>query len=202
MKFAFKILLVLGILISTTSSAQTITKQQANEDIEQFRAILLNQSSYLFSKGLNPNAALDKLAAALEDTVDIENLFYGFMKIVGNIGDRHARVRWSDLKSDALGLPFIMAPMDGKIVALKKELKDGKYQLLHKKHPYVKAINGMSIQDFVKAIAWAYKYAPNRSKVHYATRERRYDFLLSTIFGHAEAYKFTFTDGVKDKTVA
>lgn len=201
MKFVFKTLLILGILISINSNAQTITKQQALEDIEQFRAILLNQSSYLYSKGLNPDVALDKLAASLEQTVEVEELFYGLMKIVGDIGDRHARVRWSGLKRDKLGLPFIMAPMDGKIVALKKELKNEKYVFFQKKHPFLTAINGMSIEKFIASIAWAYKYAPENSKVHYATIERNYNFLLTTVFGESDTYKFTFSDGDNNKTI-
>lgn len=201
MKFIFKALLIVTVLFPSVNNAQTISKQQALEDINQFKVILLNQSSYLYSKGLNPNTALDKLANYLDKNVEIQELFYGLMKIVGEIGDRHARVRWNGLKRDKLGLPFIMAPMDGKIVALKKELKANKYQLLQKKYPFVKAINGMPILEFIESIAWAYKYAPTYSKIHYATRERNYNYLLSTVFGKKDSYQFTFTNGKKDKTI-
>ena len=201
MKLVFKILLVIGVLIPTIGKSQTITKQHALEDIAQFRSILLNQSSYLYSKGLNPDAALDELIGTLEETVATQDLFYGLMKIVGEIGDRHARVRWNDLKRDELGIPFIMAPMDGKIIALQKELKNNKYELFQKKYPYLKAINSMPIQEFIESIAWAYKYAPKYSKIHYATRERNYDFLLSTVFGKKDTYQFTFTNGTKDRTI-
>lgn len=201
MKLALKIVLGCLFFISATSTAQTLTKQQATEDLEQLKAILLNQSSYLYSKGMNPTAEIDALTNKLTDQVEVEDLFYEIMKIVGKIGDRHARVRWADLTPDELGLPFIMAPMDGKIVALKKELENNKYELFQKDLPYLSAINEMPINEFVESIAWAYKYAPEYSKIHYACRESNYDFLLTDVFGKSDTYSFTFTDGDKNKTL-
>lgn len=201
MKTVLKIVLGCLLFVSTTNVAQTITKQQAVEDLEQFKSILVKQSSYLYSKGLNPDAEIEALKSNLSNPVEIQELFYGMMKIVGKIGDRHARVRLRGLKRDKLGLPFIMAPIDGKIVALKKEIKNKQYELFQKNLPYVSAINGMPMNEFIESIAWAYKYAPEYSKVHYVTRERNYNFLLTTVFGEADSYKFTFTDGIKNKTV-
>lgn len=202
MKLIKRLVIVVLILFTTVFQAQTISKKQAVEDVEQFRAILLNQSSYLYAKGLKPNKEIDQLIENLGSEVSVKGLYYKLMKIVGKIGDRHARVRLYDLKRDKLGLPFMIAPLDGKIVALNKELKKGKYQLFQKKYPYLTAINGMSIEKFTEAIAWAYKYAPKEAKTHYVTRERNFDYLLTTIFDKATKYQFTFSGNNKEKTVA
>ncbi|MCM4168425.1 hypothetical protein KCTC52924_01997 [Arenibacter antarcticus] len=203
MQLIFKLTLVLGVLLPGIICAQNISKRQALEDVEQFKGILLNESSYLNSKGLNLEKELDFLYNSLDETVDIEGLYYSLMKIVGNIGDRHARVRWEGIKNSEIGLPFIMAPISGKIVALKKDLKNDKYLHFQKNHPFVKAINGLPIDQFMDSIAWSYKYAPKYSKTHYVTKERNYDKLLSKVFGKSDSYAFTFTNenGDKDKII-
>jgi hypothetical protein len=61
MRLVLTIIFGCFLFVSSKSVAQTITKQQAIEDLEQFRAKLLNQSSYLYSKGLNPDAEIDVL---------------------------------------------------------------------------------------------------------------------------------------------
>ncbi len=183
----------------TVISAQTISKNAAMEDVVQFRKILVNESSYLFSKEQDLNKDLEHLINSLQDTVEIERFYYALMEIVGNIGDRHARVKWDGLKSDEKGLPFIMAPMDNKIIALKKEQKDGKYQIYQSNYPELKSINGIPISEFIDKVDWAYKYAPAYAKIHRFSLERNFEYLLTSVFGKSDLYAFTFTNGNQEK---
>ncbi len=200
-KLLFSLFTVITFLISVTGYAQTITRQQAIEDIEKFRDVLNRESSYLYSKGAHHEAAIDKVIAGLDETVVLKDLYYDLVKILGNIGDRHSGVYPENIKNDSLGMPFMMAPVDGNIVALKKELVKDTYQLFQKNYPYLKSINDMPIQEFIEKISWRHKHAPKYAKIHQATRERNYDYFLTAVFGKSDTYKFTFTNGSKDKSL-
>lgn len=188
-------------LIYNTINAQTISRAAAIEDIDNFRTILIKESSYLTLKNQDFNSEVNGLIDALEDEVAIKDLYFGLMKILGNVGDRHARVKWEGLKPDTKGFPFIMAPMGNKIIALNKAEKGRAYQLFDAKFPELKAINGVAISDLIKQMDWAYKHAPSEAKYHKFALEKNINYFLDHVFGPKAQHTFVFTNGKQDKTM-
>lgn len=195
--------LICFIVLINSLFAQTISRSEAIEDLNQLESILLKESSYLYSKGFEPEKELTILKESLPSEVEVESLYYELMKLIGKIGDRHARVKLPGLPKDSLGLPFVLATLDKKIVVLKKKDEDKQsYQLYHEKFPYLESIQGISADSLVERLAWAYRHAPDNSRHQYFTRSRNMKSLLMMItdYKEGEPLKFELTNGKKSRS--
>lgn len=184
---------------------KTITKAQAIEDILQLKEIVEKHSSYLELTGFDYGVELDKIIAELPEEVNIANFALELEKFIGYIGDRHSRIKakGNTIEIDKY-LPFMVAPLDGKVVALKADEKNKKqYDFYLKKYPYLKAIDGIVIEEILEKNAWRHKYAPKDSRFLYSLNDLRYLGLQYYKLDQelSEKVVFTFTDGEKDKEV-
>ncbi|UZR96332.1 S41 family peptidase [Chondrinema litorale] len=151
-----------------------ITSSQAMEDIDQFSEILTNKSSYMHLADFDFQSEIDKLRARifskLKDSVDINYLTFELAKIMAEIGDRHSSVRntWfekGNYPTYGLQLPFTIAPLNSKTVALRAIPSDGNYEYFHKDYPNVKSINGFPIDVFIDSMAYRSRKAPQQAKL-------------------------------------
>lgn len=184
---------------------KTITKAQAIEDILQLKEIVEKHSSYLELTGFNYNLELDTIIAELPEEVNIADLALKLEKFIGYIGDRHSRIKakGNTIEIDKY-LPFMVAPLDGKVVALKANEKNKEqYELFLEKYPYLKAIDGVAIEEILEKNAWRHKQAPKASRLVYSLYDLRYLGLQYYKLDKELSDKvvFTFTNGKKDKTV-
>lgn len=182
---------------------KTITKAQAIEDIIQLKEILEKHSSYLELTGFDYHFELDQIIAGLPEEVNIGDFALELEKFIGEIGDRHARIKakGNTIEIDKY-LPFMVAPLDAKVVALKAdEEKKKQYDFYLKKYPYLKAIDGIALEEILEKNAWRHKYAPKDSKFLYSIKDLRYLGLQYYKLDKelSDDLIFTFTDGEKDK---
>lgn len=184
---------------------KTITKAQAIEDILQLKEIVEKHSSYLELTGFDYGVELDKIIAELPEEVNIANFALELEKFIGYIGDRHSRIKakGNTIEIDKY-LPFMVAPLDGKVVALKANDKIKKqYDLYLEKYPYLKAIDGIAIEEILEKNAWRHKQAPKASRLVYSLWDLRYLGLQYYKLDKelSDELIFTFTNGEKDKDV-
>lgn len=160
-------------LIVITSKAQTKvqTKQQVKDDIESLRKILNENSSYVYLNGYDFNKDFENYQQNLKDAIPLEDFASFLTKSMGRIGDRHSSVRGGEVR-DSLYLPFIFAPESNKIIALNRNAAK-ELEILNPKFPYLKSIEGISIEKFIEKILPKEISAPQKAYFTSAVREIR-----------------------------
>ncbi len=149
-----------------------ITTSQAIEDIREFQQIIEERSSYSHLTAFDYRNKIDSLKttiAASKNVIDINYLTYELAKILAEIGDRHSSVKNESFKKEehstySLQLPFSIAPLNGKPVVLKHTNKEGIYEYLHTKYPYLKSINGIDINVMISSLVYKSKKAPKEAR--------------------------------------
>lgn len=190
-------------LLSNYSQAQLLNQQAAREDIEEVRDILKRNSSYYTSHSQDIDQKLKILEAELPEEIETDLFRFKIQHILGLIGDRHFwmktnRKRWKK------GLPFIVAPLNNKIVALKKTPgNSSQYSLYQPHYPYLKAIENIPLENFIEEITYRDHWAPQAARQHRATKllTRIEEQFYKTGRSFPEKISFTFTNGKKDRTI-
>ncbi|RZL47968.1 MAG: peptidase S41, partial [Pedobacter sp.] len=117
------------------------------------------------------NKDFERYAQNLKDSAKLEDFGLFLSKTIGKIGDRHSSIRDYEIK-DTLFLPFIYAPDDNKVLVLKRN-EDKKLALLNVQFPYLKKINGIPTETFIKQILPDEVTAPKQAYFTKAVRELR-----------------------------
>lgn len=191
------------LLFQTQVQAQLLSRQAAREDIEEVRDILKRNSSYYTSKTPDIDEQLKMLSIELPEEIETDFFRFKLQRILGLIGDRHFwmktnRKRWKH------GLPFIVAPLEDKIVALKKDSgNSGQYRLFLAHFPYLKTIEGVALENFMEEITYRDRWAPEAARQNRATKllTRIEEQFYKTGRNFPDELSFTFTNGKKDKTI-
>lgn len=152
---------------------KTVSISQAVEDIVAFQQILENRSSYVQLTDYNYKTALDLLKNTVVKStkaIDINYLTHEFAKIMAEIGDRHSSVKNEAFAKEThatyfLQLPFIIAPINGKAVALKRLKKEGEYEYFYSDFPILKSINNLSVDAIIDSLVYTAKKAPKEAKL-------------------------------------
>jgi hypothetical protein len=182
-----------------------VSKKQALADLEQFQEILNSRSSYAQLSKYNYVPAIKELARAVsekQDSVDINELANEISKIMSEIGDRHSSVRSLSLSDEALKtyrlkLPFGLAAINNKVIAIHKTTKGDKYTYYKRKYPYIKNIDNRDVEELINIYNYRHKKAPWEAKLaRGAEAIERYGALL---FKNNEtcpkSVQVTFADG-------
>lgn len=187
-----------------------ITVSQAIEDIEEFQQVLEKRSSYLFLTDYNYENAINLLKTNIElskNNIDTNYLTYELAKILAEIGDRHSSVKnemfeRKEYSTYSLQLPFSIAPLNGKVVALKRIDKEGVYEYLNATYPYLKSINGIDINTMIDSLVYKSKKAPKEAKFNRGVSEIQQLGKLYFInnLKLPKQIKIIFTNGNTDKT--
>lgn len=193
MKFHLSIyLLLLMYTMSSTVKAQQSEKNnqdkkneplisvvKAMADINEFQDILETKSSYLQLSDFNYIKALDKLKGKIHkegNPISISFLTHELAKIMGEIGDRHSSIRNRSFDEDGhntfnLKLPFGLAHLNNKIIAVKRDSVTKEYSYLHKDFPYIKSIDGIAIETYINSYNYRAKKAPRAAKLTRAAKD-------------------------------
>lgn len=160
-------------LVLITSKAQTkiLTKQQVRQDIESLRKILNENSSYAYLNGYDFNKDFEDYQQNLEDSIRLEDFGLFLTKTIGKIGDRHSSVREYETR-DSLFLPFIYAPLNNKVIVLKKNANK-ELEIFNPDFPYLKNIDGISTENFLSKILPEEVKAPKDAYFKRAVRKIR-----------------------------
>ena len=156
-----------------TSKAQTkiLTKQQVKQDIESLIKILNENSSYVYLNGYDINKDFENYQENLKDSTRLEDFASFLTKSIGRIGDRHSSVRGGEVR-DSLYLPFIFAPENNKVIALNRNT-DKELEIFNTKYPYLKSIDGITIEGFLQNILPKEISAPQKTYFTSAVRDIR-----------------------------
>jgi hypothetical protein len=180
-----------------------LTKSEIENDLNFLDDILKNQSSYQGLNGFDYQKDFDIYLERIDETKITKTDFGLFLsKTIGKIGDRHSYVKGYDLPNN-LFLPFVVAPLKNKVVVLNYNKLQKEYHLLYQKFPFLKAINTIQINDFLKKIVPKDINAPEialrtRSVKQLKYMADNYAIMSKTI---PENFEFTFTNGKTDTIV-
>lgn len=160
---------------SNKKSTKTLEKTsplQAVNDIEEFQQIIEKRSSYIQVTDYDYKKDINTLKASiltLNDEIDINYLTYELAKIMSQLGDRHSSVKNEALIKDdhatySLQLPFSIAALQGKAIAVTHINKNGKYDYVYPTYPYIESINDTPINQLIDSLVYRSKIAPKDVK--------------------------------------
>ncbi|MCC1485548.1 S41 family peptidase [Winogradskyella immobilis] len=194
-------------IFSLTCKAQNeteyLTKSEIENDLKFLDDFIQNQSSYQGLNGFDYREDFHKYLEQIDGNKISKSDFGIFLtKTIGKIGDRHSYIRGYDLPNN-LFLPFVVAPLNDKVVALNYNKSQKEYHLLYQKFPFLKAINTIQIDDFLKKVVPKDIKAPEialrtRSVKQLKYMADNYAIMRKTI---PENFEFTFTNGKTDTIV-
>ncbi|KYG72795.1 S41 family peptidase [Roseivirga echinicomitans] len=190
--------------------SQKITKTQAIEDLKEFEEILESRSSYAQLSELDYKAAIKKLSASIANKngdIDINELAHEMAKIMAQIGDRHSSIKNESFNSRGhesynLKLPFGVATIEGKLVAIKRNLDEQGYDYYYQAYPYLKSIDGVSVATLINNYNYKAAKAPTVAKnTRGAMAIENYGALLfNNNIESTGSIQVVFSDGTNEKT--
>lgn len=200
----------IGILLSmftlfcnAQDETEYLTKSEIENDLNFLDNILQNQSSYQGLNGFDSRADFDNYLEQIVETKITKTDFGLFLsKTIGKIGDRHSYIRGYDLPYN-LFLPFVVAPLNKKVVALNYNKSQKEHYLLYQKFPFLKAINTIQIDDFLKKIVPKDINAPKTALRTRSVKQLKYMANNYAIMNKTvpENFEFIFTNGKTDTIV-
>lgn len=195
MKIKFLLTLILcSLTVVCKSQDKKLTKVQIQNDLEFLKKALNEKSSYVYLNRYDFNNDFENYLKTISDTTKFEDFGLFLTEIIGKIGDRHSSVSGYRL-TDTLFLPFTYAPEHNRVVALNRNAEK-EYEVLNKRFPYLKKVNGIAIEDFLQKILPAEIRAPKEAYFTKSVREIRdiqknYEVLKQ---GLSDKIELTFSD--------
>ncbi|MGK6351338.1 S41 family peptidase [Parapedobacter sp. DT-150] len=189
---------------------QKISTADAIADLRQFEDILQSVSSYSQLSTFDYQLRIKELADAIDDEntqVDVNKLANEMAKIMAEIGDRHSSIKneaFNDIghKTYGLKLPFGVATLNGKIIALKKDEKSETYSYYYRSYPFLKSIDGVAIETLINTYNYRDKKAPAQAKLSRgsSTIQNYGALLFANDTACPDSIKVVFGDGSVEKT--
>ncbi len=196
----------------TNTGSIEITWLQAIEDLKQFEKILDSKSSYAQLSGFDYKSVIKELAVSIvskKSDVNINEFTNEMGKIMAEIGDRHSSIKNEafnkrEYKAYNLRLPFGVATIGGKIVALKQNIKEKSYTYYNSAYPYIKSINGVSIYRLINSYNYRDKKAPKSARFSSASNaiQKYGELLFKNNIKCTDNINVVFSDGINDKAEA
>lgn len=207
-----KYLLIIAFLLSSSLCfAQYLQNDKALEDLMEFKLLMEKESSYYqlseFDFKIRYKHIENKIKES--DSLPLYVLAYEMEKVIAETIDRHASVKMKNFEKEnyellKLHFPFVLASLDGNVVALKENESKGTYAYYSNKYPFVKSIKGIDIDDFLERYAYRSKHSPNSAQLTDGLMELSNIGMLYFKQGKQnlqEAFSLTLTNGEKDKEV-
>ncbi|MEM7039683.1 MAG: S41 family peptidase, partial [Bacteroidota bacterium] len=185
-------------------SGQNMSTEKALEDVDQFQELLEEHAAYLHMRGYDYKAALKVLRKWLKKREEVTQLRlqWKLQDILGEFGDRHARVIYKVKNKQWKRIPFRIAPVGDKVIALRKKRKR-RYEPKFENYPFLAAIEGIPVDSLLPINCPQHRHAPaatlrDRQLINLGKVEKT--FLRLGIVLKDSAH-FTFSNGESDTTV-
>jgi C-terminal processing protease CtpA/Prc len=194
---------IFSLACKAQNETEYLTKSEIKNDLKFFDNFIQNQSSYQGLNGFDYRKDFDKYVKQIDDDNVSKSDFGIFLtKTIGKIGDRHSYIRGYNLPNN-LFLPFVVAPLNNKVIALNYNKSQREYHLLYQKFPFLKAINSVQIDEFLKKIVPGDINAPEIALWTRSVKQLKYMSDNYAIIDKKvpENYEFTFTNGKTDTLV-
>ena len=159
--------------INPDDKVKWLTRSEATSDLEFFRYKLEAISSYQGLNGYDWLTELGDYELDLPDSVTRDEIGAFCTELLASIGDRHARLR-GYTRPNTQFLPFIVAPYDGKVLALSYEKSSNSYSLLYPKYPYLKMLDHMNVAEIMDKVNYRGKLAPKEAWFTRGVKELKY----------------------------
>ena len=195
--------------ISTNTLSRKLTIAEAITDIKQFEEVLKSRSSYAQLSTFDYESAIKEVSSAIKNTkedVDSNNLTNELGKIMSEIGDRHSSVKNEAFHKNThntypLRLPFGVATLNGKMIAIKQLLHDDNYSYYDKAYPYIKSIDGVAIETLIDSYNYKDKKAPIPAKLSRGSNavQKYGELLFKNNIPCPDSITVVFSDGISDK---
>jgi len=200
-------IIILLSIFTLTCKAQReteyLTRSEIENDLKFLDDFIQRQSSYHGLNGFDYRKDFHKYLEQIDGNKTSKSDFGIFLTTtIGKIGDRHSYIRGYDLPNN-LFLPFVAAPLNDKVVALNYNKPKKEYILLYQNFPFLKAINTILIDDFLKKIVPEEIKAPENALRTRSVKQLKYMAYNYAIMGKTipENFEFTFTNGKTDTIV-
>ncbi len=126
-----------------------ISRERAIADINELERRIEDQSSYVRRNRFDRKQAFEELRTSLKDEVSVFELGEKLQRLIARIGDCHARADVPKSDARASYLPIMLADTRDGIVALKAD----RSALVDMDCPYVSAIDGIPLEQWLKVAA-------------------------------------------------
>ena len=127
---------------------QTISKEMAIEDLNDFKRQLEERFAYLKANEVDYQSELNAIAQKITDPMNVEQLESEIGKVISMFIDGHASPRGiSREMKRGERLPFGIDYTDGKFVAFDSERE----KFLSEKYPFVTHIDGVKVEEWLDA---------------------------------------------------
>ena len=131
-------------------NSQTMTRAQAESDLDELEHLLVERFSYLETKGVNYPAAFDAVRLGLGDSVDRNAFAIQVMKLLALFGDGHTRLDESVTRTLPSGyLPFLVGDAGGRAVAFRADRES----LVAPEFPYLRSLDGIPVDVWLERAA-------------------------------------------------
>lgn len=168
-----KIIIALTLLFtSNLSFGQYLTKDKALKDLDEFKTLMEEQSSYDQVSNFDFAKHYSEIERKInqKDSIPIYFLAFQLEKFISNIIDRHANIRMENFEEDGyelfnLHLPFSTSTLGDKIVALKYNKSKKEYEYFSERYPFIKKINKLDVKEFLDKYAYRRKLSPKKAKL-------------------------------------
>ena len=205
-----KSIIVISLLLTNSIVfAQSLTQEQALEDVVVFEDLLRQHSSYLDKSGFDYHGQILELKDLIKKhpKISVELLQLEMSKIVGRIGDRHSKVKIEGRYKDGYPyklLPFFVAPFKEKVIALIS--KENSYEVLYPNFPYLTSINNIPIDTILEASSPRAIMAPEYAKLYRQVKWLRYFEEVLALYMNIKiddevAFQFSNNDATIDTVV-
>lgn len=195
------------VFLSSTCFAQYLKTAETIEDLNEFKTLMETESSYYQLSDFDFSSRYQHIEKELlgQDSIPTYFLAYELEKIISETIDRHASIKMNNFKTDDFDLlklyfPFVVSSLNGNIVALKEGKSERKYEYYSKKYPFLKSINGLSIDKFLEHYAYRRKLSPKPAQITDGLQDLR---TVGKLFFQQGEYQIKelnliLTDGKKD----
>lgn len=162
-------------LFANTLSAQQLDPRSIEKDLDFLQEELDRLSAYYAIRGEVISDVLTQYRRSLQDSssVSITSFALFLQEVLGELGDRHSKVDVPDLPNTKF-LPFVAAPFENRVLGLVLDREKKQYEFFVPKYPYLKSINGIPIQNFLRQIAPRDRKAPRAAFMNRAVKRLKY----------------------------
>ena len=172
MRIQKKMQILTLLLISTLSFSQTLTKEMALEDLNEFKTLLKKQSSYYQVSKTDFENYYNEIERKInqKDSIPVHFLAFELERVISNIIDRHANIRMDNFEEDDYELynlyfPFTVSSLGDKVIALNFNKSTKEYEYYSQKYPFLKKVNKIKIDEFLENYAYRRKLSPKVAKL-------------------------------------
>ncbi len=172
-------------------SGVRLAAERVAQDLDQLEWLIENVFSYRDLKPFDYRAAFDTVRLAVADGVGIADFHIMLRKLVALFGDGHARVPGVKRVLPHGPLPFALADVGDRVAAV-----DERGRPIDRTHPYVQAIDGRSVEQWLDAAARLNARASPQFQRHMALDYGRRARFVRWELGlkHADEVEVTFAD--------